>query len=276
MLDQLGNIGDLEVVRESPNGVYLKLGKDEVLLPNKYVPEGIEPGQSVNVFIYKDSEDRPVATTLTPLGVVGDFVALEVIEVVPFGAFMDWGLEKHLLVPNSEMAEKMEVGKKYVVKIVLDYKTERLLGVGKLESFLSVPDNLAEGEGVRGVIFKKTDLGFKVVVDSQFEGLLYHNSIYTALTIGDTLNCYVDKIRTDGKVDLRLKKVGIESIDSDAETLLEFLKSHDGVTALTDKSSPAEIQEKMGLSKKAFKRAVGSLYKKRLLEITDSGLKLIS
>ena len=207
---------------------------------------------------------------------VGDFVALEVIEIVPFGAFMDWGLEKHLLVPNSEVAEKMEVGKKYVVKIVLDYKTERLLGVGKLESFLSVPDNLEEGEGVRGLIFKKTDLGFKLVIDSQFEGLLYHSSIYSALDIGETINCYVDKIRTDGKVDLRLKKVGVELIDSDAESLLEFLKAHDGVTTLTDKSSPTEIQAALGLSKKAFKRAVGSLYKKRLLEITDSGLKLIS
>lgn len=276
MLEGIGNISPLKVVRASPNGVYLQLGNSEVLLPNKYVPEGIEPGQEVEVFIHKDSEDRPVATTLTPAGVVGDYVALEVVEEVPFGVFMDWGLEKHLLVPNSEMAEKMEVGRKYVVKIVLDYKTERLLGVGKLETFLTVPENLNEGDGVRGIIYKKTDLGFKVVVDSQFQGLLYHSSIFTPIEIGETVNCYVDKMRTDGKVDLRLKKGGLESIDTDAKYVLEMLEKNNNELALTDKSSPDDIQEKLGMSKKAFKRAIGSLYKNRLIIIADTGIKIIS
>ena len=276
MSEGIGKVSELEMVRTSPHGVYLKFGKDEILMPNKYVPEGLEPGQSVSVFVYKDSEDRLVATNLTPAGILGDYVALEVVEVAPFGAFMEWGLEKHLLVPNAEMAQKMEVGHKYVVRIMLDYKTERLIGVSKIEGFLEVPDNLIEGDEVRGIVYKKTDLGFNVVVDSQFIGLVYHNSIFTPIEIGQSIKCYVDKIRTDGKIDLKLRKGGLENIDEDAQIFLDYLNLHDGRSTLTDKSTPEEIQEKLGLSKKAFKKAVGSLYKRHLIELQPGEIKLIS
>ena len=276
MIEGIGKISDLEMVRSSPHGVYLKFGDTEILMPNKYVPDGIEPGQSVSVFVYKDSEDRLIATNLTPAGILGDYVALEVVGTAPFGAFMEWGLEKHLLVPNSEMAQTMEVGKKYVVRIMLDYKTERLIGVNKIEGFLEVPDNLAEEDAVRGMVFKKTDLGFNVVVDSQFSGLIYHNSIFEPIEVGQSIKCYVDKVRADGKVDLKLRKGGAENIDEDAQKFVDYLKLHEGQTTLTDKSSPDLIQEKLGLSKKAFKRAVGSLYKNRMIELLPDEIKLIS
>ena len=276
MDEGIGKISDLEMVRTSPHGVYLKFGKEEILMPNKYVPEGLEPGQSVSVFVYKDSEDRLIATNLTPAGILGDYVALEVVEIAPFGAFMEWGLEKHLLVPNAEMAQTMEVGHKYVVRIMLDFKTNRLIGVSKIEGFLEVPDNIIDGDAVRGLVYKKTDLGFNVIVDSQFAGLIYHNSIFEPIAVGQSINCYVDKVRTDGKIDLRLRKVGVESIDEDAQKFLNYLKLHDGKSTLTDKSSPLEIQEALGLSKKAFKRAIGSLYKDRLIELHPGEIKLLS
>jgi predicted RNA-binding protein (virulence factor B family) len=264
------------MVRTSPHGVYLKFGQDEILMPNKYVPEGLEAGQTVRVFVYKDSEDRLVATNLTPAGILGDYVALEVVELAPFGAFMEWGLEKHLLVPNAEMAQSMEVGHKYLVRIMLDYKTERLIGVNKIEGFLEPPDNLFEGDEVRGIVYKKTDLGFNVVVDSQFMGLLYHNSIFEPIEIGQSIKCYIDKVRTDGKIDLKLRRGGVDNIDEDAQKVLDYLGLNDGQSGLTDKSTPDEIQEELGLSKKAFKRAIGNLYKKRLIEIQPGKIKISS
>ena len=276
MSEGIGKISELEMVRTSPHGVYLKFGKDEILMPNKYVPEGLEAGQSVSVFVYKDSEDRLIATDLAPAGVLGDYVALEVVEIAPFGAFMEWGLEKHLLVPNAEMAQEMEVGHKYVVRIMLDFKTDRLIGVSKIEGFLEVPDNIMEGDAVRGIVYKKTDLGFNVVVDSQFIGLMYHNAIFEPIEIGQSINCFVDKVRTDGKIDLKLRKGGVENIDEDARKFLDYLKLHGGQSTLTDKSAPVEIQEELGLSKKAFKRAIGSLYKKKLIELLPTEIKLIS
>jgi predicted RNA-binding protein (virulence factor B family) len=273
---EIGNISDLEMVRTSPHGVYLKFGKEEILMPNKYVPEGLEPGQSVSVFVYKDSEDRLVATNLTPAGILGDYVALEVVEIAPFGAFMEWGLEKHLLVPNAEMAQKMEVGQKYVVRIMLDYKTERLIGVSKIEGFLKVPDNISEEDEVRGLVYKKTDLGFNVVVDSQFIGLMYHNAIFEPIDVGQSIKCYIDKVRTDGKVDLKLRKGGLEDIDENAQKLLDYLKLQGGHSPLTDKSDPADIQAALGLSKKAFKKAIGSLYRKHLIELLPEETRLIA
>ena len=272
---EIGKISDLEMVRTSPHGVYLKFGKDEILMPNKYVPEGLEPGQSVSVFVYKDSEDRLVATNLTPAGILGDYVALEVVELAPFGAFMEWGLEKHLLVPNAEMAQKMEVGMKYVVRIMLDYKTARLIGVSKIEGFLEVPDNITEGDEVRGLVYKKTDLGFNVVVDSQFIGLIYHNSIFEPVALGQSIKCYIDKVRFDGKVDLKLRKGGLDDIDNNAQMFLDYLKAQGGRSPLTDKSAPDDIQAALGLSKKAFKKAVGSLYRKHLIELSLEETRLI-
>lgn len=275
MISRLGRYSDLVMTRESPHGVYLQFDDTEVLLPNKYVPEGLSAGDTIHVFVYKDSEDRLVATDLHPAGEVGDYVALKVVEVASFGAFMDWGLEKHLLVPNSEMAQKMEVGTVHVVKIVLDYQTERLIGIGKIEDFLEVPEEFTEGEELPGLVYKRTDLGYKVVVDQQYLGLVYHNTIFKSIEVGQQLACYIDKLRHDAKMDIRLTRVGSEGIDEDAKTLLNFLEEHGGTIALTDRSSPEDIKDQLGLSKKAFKRAVGSLYKLRKIELDTNEIKLI-
>ncbi len=276
MNEGIGKYNDLEMIRSSPHGVYLQFADTEVLLPNKYVPESLKPGDTINVFVYKDSEDRLVATDLRAAGEVGDYVALKVVEVATFGVFMDWGLEKHLLVPNSEMAQKMEIGGTYVVRLMLDYRTERLIGVGKIEDFLLVPDEFSPGEAMAGLVYKKTDLGYKVVVDQQYLGLVYHNTIFKPIAIGQQIECYIDKLRDDGKMDIRLQRVGKESINDDAEKLINFLKDEGGVTNLTDKSAPEDIKNQIGLSKKAFKRAVGSLYKMRKIELDGKKIKLIS
>ena len=277
MVKGLGRYNDLAVIRRSPHGVYLKLEDLEVLLPNKYVPEDIKEGQSIEVFIYKDSEDRLVATTLTPKAILGDYIALEMVAEAQFGAFLDWGLEKHLLVPNAEMADKMIIGQKYVVRIMLDYKTERLIGVAKIDSFLrKIPDNVQEGDVVRGLVYKKTDLGFKVIIDAQYIGLLYHNNIIEPLEIGQSIICYIDKIRDDNKIDLRLKKGGVESIAGDAQRVLKYLEDHEGVSLVTDNADPDKIRETYGLSKKAFKKALGTLYKKRLVVLNPGKIILSS
>jgi len=274
MIKQIGKYSDLVMNRESPHGVYLQFDDIEVLLPNKYVPEGLSAGDTINVFVYKDSEDRLVATDLRAAGEVGDYVALKVVEIASFGAFMDWGLEKHLLVPNAEMSQKMEVGTVHVVKIVLDYQTERLIGIGKIEDFLQVPEEFTEGEMLPGLVYKRTDLGYKVVVDHQYLGLVYHNTIFKPIAVGQQIECYIDKLRHDGKMDIRLTSVGKESIDADAALLLKLLEEHGGAISLTDKSSPEEIKKQLGLSKKAFKRAVGSLYKLRKIELLNQEIKL--
>lgn len=275
MIKKIGKYSDLVMTRESPHGVYLQFDDAEVLLPNKYVPQGLSAGDTIHVFVYKDSEDRLVATDLHPAGEVGDYVALKVVELASFGAFMDWGLEKHLLVPNSEMAQKMEVGTVHVVKIVLDYRTERLIGIGKIEDFLEVPEEFTEGESLPGLVYKRTDLGYKVVVDQQYLGLVYHNTIYKPIEVGQQIECYIDKLRDDGKMDIKLAKGGKESIDADTEFLLKFLEEHGRTIALTDRSSPEDIKDQLGLSKKAFKRAVGSLYKLRKIELDTNEIKLI-
>ncbi len=276
MINGIGNFHDLKVVRSSPHGVYLQFGETEVLLPSKYVPESIREGQTIAVFVYKDSEDRLVATTLKPAGVVNDFVVLEVVAVTPFGAFLEWGLEKHLLVPNAEMAQKMEKGRSYVVRIVLDYRSERLIGVSKIEAFLTEPTGLQEGDEVTGLIFKKTELGYKVVVNQQYNGIIYHNTIFEPLKIGQTVRCYVNKVRDDGKIDLRLRKGGLESISDDAEKILGCLQAQGGYLQLTDKSSPEAIKATLGISKKAFKKAVGTLYKQQKVALETNGIKLLA
>ena len=276
MLDSLGKRSELKAVRRSPHGVYLQFGEEEVLLPNKYVPEDLEMEQFIDVFVHKDSEDRLVATTLVSSGEIGDYVALEVVATAPFGAFMDWGLEKHLLVPNSEMAQKMEVGNKYVVCIMLDYRTERLIGVSKIEDLLKKEVEYSEGQKAEGLVYKKTDLGYKVVIDKQSTGMVYHSSILKPLEIGQSIICFVDKIRVDGKIDLRLKPGGKESIDEDAQKLLDYLEENEGVIELTDKSRPEDIKNQLGLSKKAFKRAVGTLYKNRQIKLLPNKIKLLA
>ena len=275
-VDGIGLFHDLVVLRLTVHGAFLKFGEDDVLLPKKFVTDDLQPDDIVHVFIYTDSEDRIVATTQEPKGILGDFVAMEVVDVLPFGVFVDWGLDKHLFVPSSEMESSIQTGETHVFKIVLDYRTNRLIGVNKIEAFLSSASELEEGEAVRGIVFKQTELGYKVLVDDRYAGLLYKNEVFSPIAVGDSITCYVKQVRDDGKLDLVLRLPGKKTIDSDAELVLNQLNENDGVLELSDKTDPEIIKNKLGLSKKAFKRAIGTLYRNKLIIIKPQHIELVN
>ena len=201
---KIGKIQALEIGRRVDFGCYLTDGTDEVLIPNKYVPEDKEVGDTINVFVYTDHQSRPIAVTIMPIGQLGDVVGLEVKAVTDFGAFLDNGLEKDLFVHNKEMAAQMRKGGFYAVKLVLDHKTNRMIGSSKVNAFLSKEfeiKNLEEGQEVRLVVWQKTDLGYKVIINSQYQGLIYNNEIFDKVSLGDNRKGYVKKLR-DGKIDI--------------------------------------------------------------------------
>ncbi len=258
----VGQFHDLPVENFSDYGVYLSFGRDRVLLPNKYVPEDIFVGEKIRVFIHTDSEDRPVATTLEPAGVVGDIVGLKVKDTAAFGIFMDWGLEKDLLVPRSEQQGRMELGETHLVKICLDESTHRIYGTTLMTQLCSgEPLALAAGEVVDLIIHSITPIGYTALINHTCPGMLYKNETFEDLSIGDRCLGYVLRIREDGKVDLTLKQPGYASVEGSARKILEVLEANDGFSPCHDKSSPEDIQAAFSMSKKEFKRAVGSLYK---------------
>lgn len=228
----------------------------------------------MEVFVYKDSEDRPVATTLRPYALLEEFAALEVVDVAPFGAFLDWGLEKHLLVPKSEMQEPMVVGKKYVVKVVMDYKTERIVGVSKLGAFVRTDAEYDSGDEVTALVVGVTDIGYKLLVDESYWGLMYENEVFSSIKQGDSITCYVKKVRDDGKLDIVLRRPGRSTQEGDAALILEKLNEAGGSMAISDKTDPETIKATFGLSKKAFKRAIGTLYKQKLIVIEPNNIRI--
>ena len=274
----VGQFHDLPVENFSDYGVYLSFGRDRVLLPNKYVPEGVAVGQIIRVFVYTDSEDRPVATTLTPAGVVGDVVGLQVRDTAAFGIFMDWGLEKDLLVPRSEQEDRMEPGETHLVKICLDKSTHRIFGSTLTAGFCDggAPDP-AEGQEVELIIHSISPIGYTAVINRSRTGLLYKSETFEDLAVGDTRKGYVLRIREDGKVDLTLKQPGYASVEGSAEKIIAVLSANGGTSPCHDKSRPEEIQAAFSMSKKEFKRAVGKLYKEgRIALLKNDGIRLIS
>ncbi len=273
---EIGKHQLLTVNREVDFGLYIGDGEEEILLPPKYIPEGLSIGDKLRVFVYKDSEDRPIATTLQPAGEIGSIVVLKVKDSNPHGAFMEWGLEKDLFVPKREQHIPFQLGKDYVIRIALDYKTNRLIGTSKIRSFLKKDaEGLEEGQKVSLMIYSVTDLGFQAVINGEYSGLLYRSECPVEFAIGTQTEGYINNIRTDGKIDLRLNPGGREAADEHRELLLDELKKHDGFLSLTDKSSPEEIQNTLGLSKKAFKKALGNLYRERLVALESDGVRLI-
>lgn len=274
---ELGRFNTLEVVKEVDFGIYLD-GEEsgEILLPSRYVPENVQIGEWLSVFLYLDGEERLIATTLTPLAQVGDFAFLEVSWINEYGAFLNWGLMKDLFVPFREQKMKMQIGKKYIVHVHLDDESYRIVGSAKVDRYLSkeVPEYSA-GDEVAVLIWQKTDLGFKAIVDNKFSGLLYDNEIFQTIHSGDKLTAFVKQVRPDGKIDLILQKTGYEKIDDFSKTLLQYIQEQGGATTLNDKSDADEIYQTFGVSKKTFKKAVGDLYKKRLIVVTPNGLKLV-
>lgn len=275
-MTEIGKLNTLRVVKELDFGIYLdgeQLG--EILMPRRYVPAGTKPGDKLEVFIYLDSEDRFIATTERPFASVGDFALLDVVGVNSVGAFLDWGLPKDLLVPFREQKQKLEVGKSYVVFVYLDVDTNRIVASAKPEKFLDrSPADFEEGEEVDLLILSKTDLGYKAMINKTHTGVLYKNEVFESLEKGQQLKGYIRKIRPDGKVDLILHKPGYEKVDDISKQILDKLKEKNGFIALNDKSSAESIYEMFRVSKKTYKKAIGALYRERVITIEDAGIRL--
>lgn len=273
---ELGRFNELEVVKQVDFGMYLDGGEEgELLLPARYVPEGCKVGDRLNVFLYLDMDERLVATTLTPLVQVGQFAYLEVAWVNQFGAFLNWGLMKDLFVPFGEQKMKMQVGRKYMIHAHLDEESYRIVASAKVERYLSkeMPE-YQPGEEVEILIWQKTDLGYKAIIEHQHSGLLYENEVFTTLEAGRKMRAFVKQVRDDGKIDLMLQKPGLGKVDDFAKTLLEHIRENGGRISLNDKSPADEIYETFGVSKKTFKKGVGDLYKKRLISLQEDGITL--
>ena len=274
---ELGKYNQLEVVKEVDFGVYLNGGEEgEILLPKRYVPEGCKPGDVLNVFIYLDNEERLIATTLQPLVQVGEFACLEVAWVNEFGAFLDWGLMKDLFVPFREQKMKMQKGHRYVIHAHVDEESYRIMASAKIERYLSkdMPD-YEPGQEVEVMVWQKTDLGYKVIVENRYGGLVYQNEIFQPLQPGMKLAAYVRQVREDGKIDLALQQDGQRKVKDFSDVLLQFIKEQGGYTTLNDKSAAEIIYDTFGVSKKTFKKAVGDLYKKRLVVLEEGGIRLV-
>lgn len=273
---KLGKLNTLTVVKEVDFGVYLDGGEEgEILLPLRYVPEDCKPGDELEVFIYLDNEERLVATTLTPLVQVGEFACLEVAWVNQYGAFLNWGLMKDLFVPFREQKMKMLVGKAYVIYAYLDDESYRIVASAKVDRYLSKEKAPYEaGAEVDILVWQKTDLGFKAIIDNAYSGLLYESEIFQPLHTGDRLKAFVKQVREDGKIDLMLQKPGLEKVDDFSKTLLQYIRDNDGRIRLTDKSPAEEIYATFGVSKKTFKKGVGDLYKKHFILLQEDGITL--
>ncbi|WP_150451806.1 CvfB family protein [Arenibacter lacus] len=273
----LGKYSKLEILRDTTVGLFLgdEEGND-VLLPNKYVPEEFEIGDFLEVFCYLDHEERIVATTLEPYIMVNQFRLLQVAEVNEYGAFMDWGLEKHLLVPFREQRNKMQEGQWYVVYCYLDEKTNRLVASNKLDKFLS-NDTLTveEEEKVALTVTRATDLGWEVIINDSHKGLVYANEVFKKISIGDQINGYIKLIRPDNKIDVSLQPIGYKSLEPAANLIYNKLKAYGGYLELHDKSAPEDIKRVLQMSKKTFKKGIGVLYKERKIEIGTDGIRLV-
>lgn len=275
---KVGQLNKLEVLRGTSVGFYL--GDDEnndVLLPHKHIPENLNVGDEVEVFLYRDSEDRIIATTLEPLIKLNEFACLQVSAATRIGAFLDWGLEKDLFVPFREQNQKLREGDYTVVYLYLDTETDRLVGSCRLNRHFEFENiELKEGEEVNLLILDKTDLGYNVAVNHKYRGLIYENEIFQRVAWGDTTKGFVKVVREDGKIDITLQKQGFENINEpNAQKILETLKANCGSLDLSDKSDSADIQGRLEMSKKAFKRAIGSLYKQKLIVIEPEGISLV-
>ncbi len=273
---QIGQYNTLPVTRKTANGLYLgDQDIEEVLLPWKYAPQNTSIGDQLRVFIYFDSEDRMIATTLKPKITLHRFAYLQVKDVTPHGAFLDWGLEKDLFVPFREQPRKMLKGKYYLVYLYLDEDSERLAASARITRFLNNRElTVKEGDEVEVLIWEPTDLGMNVIVNQQYKGLIYYNELHAQVQPGDTRRGYISKIREDNKLDVVLQKPGYENIEPSIEKILQVLRTRGGYLPLTDKSEPNEIAKLLEMSKKTFKKAIGSLYKQRLVRLEDDGVYL--
>lgn len=272
---EIGKINKLRVIRISDAGVWLD-GKElgEIFMPRSYAAQSCSTGDDVDVFIFPDAEGQSLATTKRPYALIGEYALLKVASVTPVGAFLDWGLKKDLLVPFSEQKDKMEEGRSYVVYVHLDKRTNRIVASSKLNRFMNKqPAGFTEGQSVDLLICSQTEIGYKAIIDNARWGILYKNEVFQLLRKGQRLPGFIKKVRDDGKIDLCLQLPGYAQIEGAAEKIIAALKSQDGFIPVTDKSPSASIYGIFGISKKTYKKAIGSLYKRRLIVIDDHGIR---
>ncbi|MFW5450529.1 MAG: S1 RNA-binding domain-containing protein [Methylophagaceae bacterium] len=273
---ELGKLNTLTVVKKLDFGIYLDGGDlEEILLPSRYVPQDCSVGDELDVFIYLDSEDMLIATTETPKAMVGECAYLEVVEVNQVGAFLDWGLPKDLLVPFGEQQKPMEVGQSYAVYLYIDDASERIAASSQIDKFL--PDTspyYKEKQQVELLIYGRTDLGYKAVINESVTGLIFNSDVFKPIRIGQTITGYIKGVRADKKLDLCLQLVNREALDALSKQILTYIKEQGGSTTLTDKSPPEEINKQFGVSKSSYKKALGKLYKKRLIVIEKQKVSL--
>ena len=273
---EIGKFNELRFIKKTENGLILTEGEKEVLLPYVYAPEGAEIGDNLHVFVYIHSDGRLMATTETPIAQVDEFAFLEVVDENENGAFMDMGIGKDVFVPNKEQKRPMKIGQKYVVYLYNDEKTERITASSYLSDFINQDEHdFEEGDEVRLLITDESDLGFSAIINQRFMGLLYRNEVFEDLKPGDQKRGFIKKIREGNKIDLSLQVIGFKHILDLKDSLMIDLQENNGSILLGDKSSPEDIYNRLKISKKAFKKAIGSLYKERLIIISDHEIKLV-
>lgn len=273
---QLGRYNTLTVAKEVDFGLYLEDPEyGEILIPKRYVPENCKVDDQLEIFLYLDSEDRPVATTEKPLVQVGEFAFLDVVSLTPVGAFLNWGLPKDLLLPFREQKAPPEEGQKLLVYVYYDAESKRIVASEKIDKFLdNVPAEYTPNEEVDILIVRKTNLGFNAIINHQHWGLLYQNEVHQPIEPGQTLKAYIKAIRPDEKIDLSLYKAGYARVGDSTRQIIDYLKENNGFMPFNDKSEAEEINWVFGISKKNFKKALGALYKNRQIDITPEGVKL--
>ncbi|MBN2486146.1 MAG: GntR family transcriptional regulator [Bacteroidales bacterium] len=272
----IGQINSLKIVKKVDFGVYLDGGEHgEILMPKRYVPATCETDQLIDVFLYKDSDDRLIATTEIPFVKINECAVLEVVAVNTAGAFLNWGLPKDLLVPYREQTHKMETGKRYLVYVYLDKETNRIVASEKIDKFLdNTPPVYEVGQEVALIVYHKTDLGYKAIINHRHTGILYLNEVFQPLQNGQNLTGYIKKVRDDDKIDLSLHKPGQGKSNEASSVILAKLKENNGFLPYCDKSIADEIYQVFGMSKKTFKMVIGNLYRKGAIVITENGIKL--
>ncbi len=273
---RLGDYNTMVVVKRVDFGLYLDGGKaGEILLPSRYVPEGVEIGDELEVFIYLDQDERIIATTEKPLAKVGDFAYLEVKWVNEYGAFLGWGLMKDLFCPFREQKKKMEIGESYIVYVHIDEDSYRIVASAKVDRYLNKDHcPLNSGDEVELLVWQKTELGFKVIINNEYPGLVYEDQVFSLIHTGDRMKGYIQTVRNDGKIDVSLQKTGRQQTLDFSDTLLNYIRAHEGFCPFNDKSDAGDIYREFNVSKKVFKKAVGDIYKRRLITIASDGLHL--
>ncbi len=279
LMIQIGKYNTLTILRDTKVGLFLGNGNEaeDILLPNKYVPNEFEIGEEMSVFVYLDHEQRPVATTLDPYILLNEFALLRVNYTNEIGAFVDWGMEKDLLVPFKEQARSMETGKRYLVYLYLDEKTNRLVASSKTNQFLN-NENLTvqQFDEVDLIVSHITEIGINVIINEKHKGLLYKDEVFDEnIRTGDRLIGFIKNIRPDNKIDVSLQKQGYENVEPNAEKIIFELRASRGFLRLTDNSHPEDIKTVLKMSKKTFKKAIGALYKNRQIDIKNDGIYLI-